>query len=161
MQEGAEGGRPFSWVRHAEAKAPAGDDLPETAKTGKWGEDLAAQKLVEEGYAIIGRRVHVGRHDELDIVAKRGRDLVFVEVKTRAGEAYGRPSSSVDRRKRHALCRAAATFLRRSRYPDLFYRFDIVEVVGRRGSPVPPVIRHLEDAFRFPTQWHFPIRRGH
>jgi putative endonuclease len=154
------GPRAFAWVRRAERKVAAeGGDLTETAKTGLWGEEIAARMLVEKGYSILGRRVLVGRRDELDIVALRGRDLVFVEVKTRSGEAFGRPSSAVDRRKRHALCRAAATFLRRSRYPDLFYRFDIVEVVGRRGASSPPVVRHLEDAFRFPVQWHFPVRR--
>lgn len=152
--------RAFAWVRFAERGGDADEEvLPESVKTGHWGEELAARMLVEKGYSIIGREVLVGKHDELDIVARRGRDLVFVEVKTRAGEAFGRPSSAVDRRKRHALCRAAATFLRRSGYPDMFYRFDIVEVVGRRGSAFPPVMRHLEDAFHFPVQWHFPVRR--
>ncbi len=120
-------------------------------ETGEWGEDLAVRQLRKEGYTIAGRRVRPdARNDEIDIIARKDGHLVFVEVKTRKDERFGRPALAVDRRKRQALCRGASAFIRRAHYPALTYRFDIVEVVGSRDSPDPPVVRHIEDAFRFP-----------
>ena len=121
-------------------------------ETGEWGEDIAVRQLRKEGYAIAGRRVRPdARNDEIDIIARKDGLLVFVEVKTRKDERFGRPALAVDRRKRQALCRGASAFIRRAHYPSLIYRFDIVEVVGSRESPDPPVVRHIEDAFRFPV----------
>ena len=124
------------------------------AETGLWGERVAVEWLSAHGYSIVGRRVRPDRHDEIDIIVRKGDILAFVEVKTRASEFFGRPSSAVDARKRHALCRAAAAYLRRLRYPDLYYRLDIIEVIGRVGDEHPEV-RHLEDAFRFPPRYRF------
>ena len=105
------------------------------SETGLWGEDVAALSLSINGYTIVGRRVRPSKHDEIDIVARKGNVLAFVEVKTRGSEAFGRPASAVDAAKRRALCRAAASFLRRAGYPDLCYRLDILEVVGHEGGP--------------------------
>ncbi len=130
--------------------------MTERQKTGVWGEDLAVKQLKKEGYAIAGRRVRPdARNDEIDIVARKGNVLVFVEVKTRHDERFGRPALAVDRRKRQALCRGAAAFVRRANNPSFVYRFDIVEVIGSRTSPTPPVVRHIEDAFRFPLNRRF------
>jgi putative endonuclease len=98
--------------------------------------------------------VRPNRRDELDLVARRDDTLAFVEVKTRRGEGFGRPAAAVNRRKRHSLCRGAAAYLRRAGHPALFYRFDVIEVVGRPGAT--PVIRHIEDAFRFEARYRFP-----
>lgn len=125
-----------------------------TGETGLWGERVAALWLSNGGYAIVGRRVRPDRHDEIDIIARKGNVLAFVEVKTRASEVFGRPSTAVDAVKRRALCRAAAAYLRQAGYPDLYYRLDIIEVVGRAGDPA-PVVRHIEDAFRFPPRYRF------
>lgn len=127
---------------------------PATAETGLWGEQVAALWLSNHGYAIVGRRVRPDRHDEIDIIARKGDVLVFVEVKTRASEAFGRPFFAVGMAKRRALCRAAAAYLRRLRYPNLYYRLDVVEVIGRPGDPA-PTVRHIEDAFRFPLRYRF------
>ncbi len=129
-----------------------GAEPNERQKTGAWGEDVAARHLRKEGYAIAGRRVRPdARNDEIDIIARKGGVLVFVEVKTRANERFGRPALAVDGRKRRALCRGAAAFIRRAGHPRMTYRFDIVEVVGSRQSKEPPVVRHIEDAFRLPA----------
>ncbi len=145
--------QPFTWLaglfRHRS---------PEDADAGRWGEEVAAKWLASEGYAIIGKRVRPNRRDELDIVVQRGENLVFVEVKTRRNEQYGRPAAAVNARKRHSLCRAAAAYLRRARYPKAYYRFDVVEVVGRPGQNE-PVVRHIEDAFRFEQRYRFPVSR--
>lgn len=131
-----------------------GETRTQNAETGLWGEQVAAVWLSNHGYAIVGRRVRPDRHDEIDIIARKGDVLAFVEVKTRASEFFGRPSVAVNAAKRRALCRAAAAYLRRVRYPNLYYRLDIVEVIGHTGDPN-PVVRHLEDAFRFPLHYRF------
>lgn len=116
---------------------------------GKWGEDQAARLLKKEGYSIVGRRVRPNLHDELDIIAKKGQILVFVEVKSRRDEAFGRPAAAVDTRKRRALVRGAHAFLRNIRRKDLYIRYDVVEVIGYpTDTNPPPTIRHIEDAFR-------------
>lgn len=118
--------------------------------TGKWGEDVAARFLKEEGYSIIARRVRPDREgDEIDIVAQRDGVLAIVEVKTRADESFGRPAISVNRRKRDALRRGAVAYLRRAGNPRMRVRFDIIEVVGSRDSPAPPVVRYIKGAFPF------------
>jgi len=115
---------------------------------GVWGEDQAADRLRHNGWKILGRRVRPNRRDELDIIALRDGVLAFVEVKTRTDERIARPGASVNATKRHALNRAARAFLSQAGFPDLIYRFDIVEVVGRPGG-APPEIRCNEDAFPF------------
>lgn len=126
------------------------------SKVGLWGEDAAARWLSDAGYSIVGRRVRPTRHDEIDIIAKKGDVLAFVEVKTRKSEAFGRPAAAVNAAKKRALCRAAAAYLRRAGYPSLYYRWDIVEVVGAPEIPNPKV-NHIEDAFRFPTRYRFNV----
>ena len=66
-------------------------------KSGEWGEKVAADYLRrEKHYRILGERVRVGRRDEVDLIARDGACLVFVEVKTRRSEVYGRPADSVE-----------------------------------------------------------------
>ena len=123
---------------------------------GNWGEAQAAGFLAEQGYQILGRNVRPNRHDEIDIVALTGQILVFVEVKTRRQEQYGRPLRAVDIKKRHALNRAAAAYLRKAKFPNMFYRFDVIEVLGQPGDKA-PIIRHLENAFQFESRFKFPV----
>jgi putative endonuclease len=124
------------------------DDVSESAQIGLWGEQIAADALKQKGMKIVGRRVKLHR-DEIDILAIcsiRGTEmLVFVEVKTRGSLRFGGGRAAMDKRKRHALCRAAAHYLRK--LPKTPFRFDLVEVIGSRTSPTPPVIRHFENAF--------------
>lgn len=114
--------------------------------TGLWGEHEAEEFLRRKGYSILSRRFRLSSRDELDLVARDGDVLVFVEVKTRKTESYGRPLSSVDSRKRHRLSRAAVRYLQRLKKPVNF-RFDVVEVVGAKQGGLQPVIRHIVNAF--------------
>jgi putative endonuclease len=105
---------------------------------------------------ILGKRVRVGRRDEIDLVARDGECLVFVEVKTRGSERYGRPAAAVDRAKRHALSRAAVRYIRSLRHArDICFRFDVVEVIGteQRGCQT---IRHIEQAFFLESRYSLP-----
>jgi putative endonuclease len=131
--------------------------FPRSAAVGRWGEEQAVAYLETQGFSILGCNVRPNKHDEIDIVAQKKDLLVFVEVKTRKQEDYGRPAMAVDKEKRHALNRAAAAYLRKVKYPDLYYRFDVVEVLGSPEQSDPPVIRHLDDAFPFESRFMFPV----
>jgi putative endonuclease len=115
-------------------------------KTGRWGEQQAVRMLKTKRHRLLGRRVRVGRHDEIDIITEHRDTLVFVEVKTRRNEKYGRPFSSVNAAKRRCLSRAAVAYLKRKKIKPEFIRFDVVEVIGEPGG-AEPEIRHIENAF--------------
>lgn len=119
---------------------------PAHLKSGKWGEQLAARFLKKQRYKIIGQRVRVGKRDELDMIAQHRGTLIFVEVKTRKNETFGRPFSAVDSAKRKHLSRAAVAYLRKEKTEPEFIRFDVIEVIGEPGGD-PPEIRHIENAF--------------
>ena len=121
-------------------------DTADQPSTGAWGEAQAERTLRQKGYAILSRRVHVGRRDELDLVARDGAVLVFVEVKTRKTEAFGRPDAAVNHAKRHYLSRAAVRYIKRLRQRPNAFRFDVVEVIGTLDAPA-PLVRHIENAF--------------
>lgn len=118
----------------------------DTAESGLWGERVAERFLMQKGLKVLSRRVTVGKHDEIDLVARDGEALVFIEVKTRRVEDFGRPVSAVDGRKQHALSRAAVGYMRKLKRMPCFFRFDVVEVVGCPNDDAPE-IRHIENAF--------------
>ena len=115
-------------------------------RSGEWGERQAERMLAAKGMKILGRRVRVGRRDEIDLVVRDGRELVFIEVKTRRNEDFGRPIRAVDSRKRSAASRAALRYLRKAGQAGACFRFDVVEVIGAEGGPA-PAIRHIKNAF--------------
>jgi putative endonuclease len=94
---------------------------------GKRGEDLACQELERRGYAIVARRFRV-RSGELDIVARDGATLVFVEVKARAGQAFGTAAEAVTPMKQLRMTRLADEYLMRNHLHDCPCRFDVVSV---------------------------------
>ena len=124
-------------------------------KTGLWGERVAEAHLEAKGFNVLGRRVRVGTRDELDLVARDRDCLVFVEVKTRKTEAFGRPLAAVDRSKRHSLSRAAIRYMMRLREKPAYFRFDVVEVVGVPDD-ARPVVRHVENAFSMDRIYRVP-----
>ena len=108
---------------------------------GARGEDIAEKYLRKKGYHILERNFRC-RLGEIDIIALDGRTLVFIEVKTRRNQNYGRPCEAVNLVKiRHILRTAACyTALSRVRYEEL--RIDVVEILlqGER-----PYIHHIEN----------------
>jgi putative endonuclease len=76
---------------------------------GKAGEKAAADLLRKRGYEIVGVGF-LARRGELDLVCRRGDDLVVVEVKTRTNDSFGTPFEAVDARKRRSLMAAAAEY---------------------------------------------------
>ena len=76
---------------------------------GKAGEKAAAELLQKRGYEVVGAGF-LARRGELDLVCRRGRELIVVEVKTRASDAFGTPIEAVGSRKRRSLMAAAAEY---------------------------------------------------
>ncbi len=114
---------------------------------GKLGERHAVRFLSKAGFAIVARnyRTPLG---EIDIVARDGETLAFIEVKTRSSKAFGLPQEAVDRRKQRQLIRAAQVFLKAHGELDVPCRFDVVAVTTGRSARAPEVtlIRGAFDA---------------
>jgi putative endonuclease len=107
------------------------------------GEELAARFLQTRGLEILGRNVRIGSQ-EVDLIAREGTVLVFVEVKTACGPTYGPPESWITPGKRKRLVRAAQRYLIEHGLEDVDCRFDVI-AIERRGRSV--TLRHLKDAF--------------
>jgi putative endonuclease len=94
---------------------------------GRTGERLAAQTLERQGYRLLEHNFRC-RHGEIDLVAEDGQDLVFVEVKTRRGTAFGRPEEAVTLHKQRKLLEIAAYYLDLHSCADRAWRVDVVAV---------------------------------
>jgi putative endonuclease len=111
---------------------------------GVWGERVALAYLTSCGWSVEAHRYRFGRHD-VDLIARRGSLVAFVEVKTRQSSACGAPVEAVGWRKRQALQRAAECWrLRYGRRGD-HYRFDLVAVWVSAGRVR---VEHVVDAWR-------------
>ncbi|MEM8620764.1 MAG: YraN family protein [Actinomycetota bacterium] len=98
---------------------------------GRFGEDLAAREYQRRGYAIADRnwRTTIG---ELDLVVRSGDTVVFVEVKARASDRFGRPELAVGAAKQRRIRRLAAAWMRAHCAGGATVRFDVVAVTGGR-----------------------------
>lgn len=108
---------------------------------GRRGEQIAADHLIELGYEIVERNWRCA-HGELDIVARDGGDTVFVEVKTRGGEAFGHPFEAITAEKLTRLRQLASLWCASARPRPLSIRIDAVAVIAPRLGDVR--IEHLE-----------------
>ncbi len=108
------------------------------------GERAALAYLTSCGWQVEAHRFRLGRHD-VDLIVTRGSVVAFVEVKTRATEAFGSPLEAVDWRKRRAIARVAEVWRLRHGRRDDEYRFDLVTIMrGADGLAV----EHVADAWR-------------
>lgn len=107
-------------------------------RLGFSGERAAVKYLKRQGYKIEARNFRCP-FGEVDIIAKKGGYLAFIEVKTRTGDSFGRPNEAVrtDRQRRYVNC---ARFYFTGKSIDCVVRFDIIEVM-------PGSINHIENAF--------------
>jgi putative endonuclease len=94
---------------------------------------------------ILHRNYRLG-HREIDLVARRGEVVAFVEVKTRGGMGYGHPLEAITRKKRKEIQTVAAAWIKEFGRPRDVYRFDAVAILLPAGGQ--PVIEHVEDAWR-------------
>ena len=112
---------------------------------GILGEDLACAELQRRGYAILERRYRT-RHGEIDIIARDGASVVFIEVKTRADERFGGGAAAVTGWKQRRIGQMALDYLSRHRLHDRPCRFDVVVVDMAGGLPRVEVFAHAFDA---------------
>ena len=114
-----------------------------TRERGNLGESLVADYLRRRRYTVVGSQYRC-RYGEIDLIARKGALLCFVEVKTRGAGALALPREFVDRRKQERL-RAAAGFYLAEKELDCPVRFDVAEVYLTAGER--PRIEYLENAF--------------
>lgn len=111
---------------------------------GAWGEDIACEKLITDGYTICHRNMRIG-HYELDIIATKGNRIIFVEVKTRTNPNHD-PLNAIDNKKIARMARAANAFVIAYNIPHEV-QFDIITI---SGTPNNHTIEHIPDAFTAP-----------
>ena len=120
------------------------------ADLGRRGEDLAVAFLEELGYHVLDRNYRFERR-EVDVVCfapaeddRLGGEIVFVEVKTRSGDVFGRPEEAVGHEKQERVIEAARAYLYEKKLEGASCRFDVVSVMT---GPSGPEIEHFPDAF--------------
>jgi putative endonuclease len=118
-----------------------------TVALGISGENLASHELARRGYAILASRYRT-RVGEIDIVARDGQTLVFVEVKTRSSDDFGVPAEAVTRQKQRRIVTMAKWYLSEKRLHGCLCRFDVVTVLCRRGRL--PEVDVVKNAFMEP-----------
>lgn len=106
---------------------------------GRWGENLAQAFLQQRGYSILERNARTP-YGELDLVARRGDMLVFVEVKTRLSRAYGVPETAVTLTKQTHLLQAAQAYLQLHPELELDWRIDVIAVQGNQEGGAPEIV---------------------
>jgi putative endonuclease len=117
---------------------------------GKMGEQLVAEKYTQLGFNIIGSnvRLHGFRQiGEIDLIAAKDKELVFVEVKTRRSNSFGFPADAVGVLKQQKLVRAAKLYiLKNPQYQDWDLRFDVAEVhIDKKENAVIILENVIED----------------
>lgn len=109
---------------------------------GREGEEMAVEYLSIKGYNILERNYR-NRFGEIDLIAKDGKTVVFIEVKRRNTDSYGLPAESVDIRKQARLSKAATAYITEKRITNSPCRFDVVSIYNDR-------IELFKDAFDLP-----------
>lgn len=115
---------------------------------GARGEEQAKTLLLSKGYVLLETNWRRGRA-EVDLIAKDGDVLVFVEVKTRTSDYFGRPEIFVTPKKEKMLIRAAHAYMEEISH-EWEIRFDVISVVWRNEKEIE--VEHLMDAF-WPGSW--------
>ncbi len=118
---------------------------------GARGERIAEKFLRRNGYRILRRNYRARHGGEVDLVCRdrSENELVFIEVKTRTSDEFGRPADAVTAEKQELIARGARSWLKLLDRPDVVFRFDIVEVIIGDGNPV---VTHLKSAFVLPEE---------
>ena len=114
--------------------------VEDRAALGQWGEDLAARELRRRGYAVLERNQRVGR-GEVDLVARHGRAVVLVEVKTRRDSAFGEARDAISTAKARRLVALGRRYAQSVGATD--WRIDVVAIdIAPDGSHTVDVIEN-------------------
>jgi putative endonuclease len=119
---------------------------PAHLRLGAQGEKLAARYLRRRGYKVLYRNFRGRQGGEIDLVCRDRDTLVFVEVKSRTREDFGRPWETVRSAQQRRISLGALAWLRLLGNPDILFRFDVVEVVMTQNRS--PRVEIIQDAFQ-------------
>lgn len=110
-------------------------------KIGQWGESVAAGYLEKRGYNLIARNLRTP-YGEIDILAEKDGQIIFVEVKTRTSSSLGPPEISITPRKQEHMLAAAEYYAQENNLDH--WQIDVIAVEGQPGKQ--PVFTHFENA---------------
>jgi len=115
------------------------------SKVGKYGEEIATQYLLREGYNIKERnyRSSLG---EIDIICEHQGIIIFIEVKTRCSEKFGYASESVDKNKQKRIIINSLNYLIRKNLKTSKLRFDVILISLSNNNTINQ-INHIKNAF--------------
>ncbi|MEW6507585.1 MAG: YraN family protein [Bacteroidota bacterium] len=113
-------------------------------KTGSKGEDIACEFISSIGYEIVERNYQFG-HGEIDIIAKDGVTLVFIEVKYRMNLEFGPPELSITKGKQNQIRKTASAYLWENEIKDQLSRIDVIAILQLGNQE--PQINHIINAF--------------
>ncbi len=112
---------------------------------GHWGEESACRYLQGKGYKILERNFR-NKLGEIDLIARDGFKICFIEVKTRKSLHYGAPFEAVGSTKQHKMVQVALSYLKYKLYTtDVLARFDVVSVYQNPQGPA--IVEHIVNAF--------------
>ena len=111
---------------------------------GKLGEELAFKKVKRLGYKCIARNYRCAL-GEIDLIAKDGDCLVFIEIKTRRGRSLGSIKEAIDKRKKRQLSKVALAYLKSNNSCDVKSRFDVVAISLNQDKEQIEVIQNAFD----------------
>ena len=117
-----------------------GPSMSRNQQIGKWGEEAAADYLAAHGYEVIGSNLRTP-YGEIDVLARRDQQVIFVEVKARTSRSFGPPEISVGPQKRAHMIACAEHYAQQNRIDH--WRIDVIAIerAGRRTE-----ITHFENA---------------
>lgn len=118
---------------------------------GKQGEDIAVTYLKKKKLIIITRNYRQ-KTGEIDIIAKDGEWLVFIEVKTRMSLRFGQPFEAVTQRKQNQIGRVALDYMTRHKLSNQLVRFDVISIIVNKNKK--PKIEHLPNCFEPTIGFH-------
>ncbi|MEB2334250.1 MAG: YraN family protein [Anaerolineaceae bacterium] len=110
-------------------------------RVGKWGEEIAAEYLTARGCEIVARNVRTP-YGEIDIIAKQGEVVIFVEVKTRTSDKMGLPEEAITPRKREHMIACAEHYTAEHEIDR--WQIDVISIEGKPGST--PKVTYFENA---------------
>lgn len=113
-------------------------------KTGSIGEEIACEFITKLGYKIVERNYHFG-HGEIDIIAKDGETLVFIEVKYRKNLEFGPPELAITKGKQKQIIKTASAYLWENEIKDQSSRIDVIAILHLPDQK--PKINHIINAF--------------
>jgi putative endonuclease len=118
--------------------------MAEHNQTGITGEELAVNYLTEKGFTVLAKNWRF-RNAEIDIVARKNNFISIVEVKTRSSNAFGEPSTFVNKQKQKLLIQASEWFCEQKNIDDVEINFDIISIVLKKDNT--HSLEYIENAF--------------